>query len=152
MYNLKMENPNPLPRFDKCCFVFGLRCGVLIFVSIEALLWAILSFAAVYSEVKYINDIDLLTFSDSLDYDWYYYLIFERSRDYQGTLVNERTRSMFSKKKMIISNYFNYLFPANLIVINLVLSLVFILYLIFTLLLLIGISKVRAIKRNFKAD
>lgn len=84
---------NPLPRFNKCCFVFGLRCGVLIFVSIEALFWALLSFAAVHSEAKYINAVDLLEFSDDLERDWYYYLIFEHSRDYEGMLVNERVRS-----------------------------------------------------------
>jgi hypothetical protein len=62
-------------------------------VSIEALFWAILSFAAVYSEIKYIKDIDLLNFSDDLEVDWYYYLLFEHSRDYEGKLINERVRS-----------------------------------------------------------
>lgn len=98
---MKMENPsNPLPRFNKCCFVFGLRCGVLIFVSIEALFWAIMSFAAVYSEVKYINDIDLFVFTDDLESDWYYFLIFEHSRDTQGTLVNEKVRSKFFNNQL----------------------------------------------------
>lgn len=88
-----MENSSaPLPRFYKCCFVFGLRSGVLIFVSIEALFWAILSFAAVYSEVKYINDIDLLDFTDDLERDWYYYILFEHS-DYPRSTFTERTRS-----------------------------------------------------------
>lgn len=97
-----MENSsNPLPRFNKCCFVFGLRCGVLIFVSIEALFWAILSFAAVYSEVKYINVIDLYDFSDDLDSDWYYFLLFEHSRDYEGKLINERVRSKLTMGKFM---------------------------------------------------
>lgn len=77
-----MDNSeSPLPRFNKCCFIFGLRSGVLIFVSIEALFWAVLSFAAVYSEVKYINSFDLLDFTDDLERDWYYYLILEHPRD-----------------------------------------------------------------------
>jgi len=116
---MKMENSStPLPRFNKCCFVFGLRSGVLIFVSIEALFWAILSFAAVYSEVKYINSVDLLDFTDDLERDWYYYLIFEHPRD----TFNEKVRT-------------------NLIVLNLVLAFVIVLYLIFTLVLLVGISR-----------
>lgn len=87
---MKIENSStPLPRFNKCCFLFGLRSGVLIFLSIEALFWAVLSFAAVYSEVKYINSIDILDFTDDLERDWYYYLIFEHPRDN----FNERVRS-----------------------------------------------------------
>lgn len=62
---------------------------MLIFVSIEALFWAILSFAAIYSEIKYINSIDILDFTDDLEYDWYYYLIFEHPRD----TFNEKVRS-----------------------------------------------------------
>lgn len=87
---MKMESSAaPLPRFNKCCFLFGLRSGVLIFVSIEALFWAILSFVAVYSEVKYINSVDLFDFTDDLERDWYYYLIFEHPRD----TFNEKVRS-----------------------------------------------------------
>lgn len=87
---MKMENSsNPLPRFNKCCFMFGLRSGVLIFVSIEALFWAIISFAAVYSEVKYIRLIDILEWADELERDWYYYLIFDHPRD----LFDDKFRS-----------------------------------------------------------
>lgn len=138
--NMKIESAStPLPRFNKCCFLFGLRSGVLIYVSIEALFWAVLSFAAVFSEVKYINSFDLLDFTDDLDRDWYYYLIFEHPRD----TFNERVRSEFvdcDGKQLAIMISIS--LPANLIVLNLVLIFIFVFYLAFTLLLLIGISRV----------
>lgn len=80
---------SPLPRFNKCCFLFGLRSGVLIFVSIEALFWALLTFAAIFSEVKYIANVDVGDFSDVLDNDWYYYFLFGYPRE----LIDERIRS-----------------------------------------------------------
>jgi hypothetical protein len=88
---MKMESSSasPLPRFNKCCFMFGLRSGVLVFVSFEALFWALISFVALYSEVKYIKTVDLLEFTDDLERDWYYYLIYEHPRD----TFNERVRS-----------------------------------------------------------
>lgn len=89
-----MDNSaNPLPRFNRCCFFFGLRSGVLIFVSVEALFWAVLSFAAIYCEVKYITNIDLLTFSDDLENDWYYYMIFDTNRYYRDYYFDEKLRS-----------------------------------------------------------
>jgi hypothetical protein len=69
--------------------MFGLRSGVLIFVSIEALFWAVLTFAAVFSEIKYIANVDIAEFSDVLDNDWYYYLLFGYPRE----LIDERVRS-----------------------------------------------------------
>ncbi|KAG5675831.1 hypothetical protein PVAND_005701 [Polypedilum vanderplanki] len=114
-----MDNSaSPLPRFNKCCFLFGLRSGVLIFVSIEALFWALLTFAAIFSEIKYITNVDIGEFSDVLDNDWYYFLLFGYPRE----LIDERIRTY-------------------LIVGNLVLCLIFIIYFIFTLMLLIGISR-----------
>lgn len=87
---MKMENSStPLPRFNKCCFLFGLRSGVLIFVSIEALFWSVISFVAAYSEVKYIANIDIPEFADDLEYDWYYFLIFGHQRE----TFDERVRS-----------------------------------------------------------
>lgn len=85
------SSASPLPRFNKCCFMFGLRSGVLIFVSLEALFWALLSFAAIFSEVKYIINVDIGEFSDVLDNDWYYYLLFGYARE----LIDERIRSNF---------------------------------------------------------
>lgn len=64
------------------------------FVSIEALFWAVISFVAVYSEVKYINSIEILEFADDLEYDWYYYLIFGHPRD----TFDERVRSEIWKE------------------------------------------------------
>lgn len=69
--------------------MFGLRSGVLIFVSLEALFWALLAFSAIYSEVKYIVYVDLAEFSDVLDNDWYYFLLFGYPRE----LIDERIRS-----------------------------------------------------------
>jgi hypothetical protein len=107
---MKMENSvaAPLPRFNKCCFIFGLRSGVLIFVSLEALFWAFISFVAIYSEVKYINTIDLLEFTDDLDRDWYYFLIYEHPRD----TFTERVRSKCANSKLnLITNFTTNLQP-----------------------------------------
>lgn len=97
---------SPLPRFNKCCFLFGLRSGVLIFVSIEALFWALLAFAAIYSEIKYIVYVDIGEFSDVLDNDWYYYLLF----GYPKELIDERLRSkeitLFVSVRMNFVNIF----------------------------------------------
>lgn len=136
---MKMDNSD-LPRFNKCCFLFALKSGVLLFVSIEALFWALISFVAVYSEVKYINSIDLLDFTDDLERDWYYFLIFEHPRD----TFNEKVRSESQLHRKIVVFCLQTLiyYAANLIVLNLVLSFIFVLYLVFTLLLLVGISKV----------
>lgn len=96
---MKMENSStPMPRFNKCCFFFGLRSGVLIFVSIEALFWSLMSFVAVYSEVKYINNINLLDFTDDLERDWYYYMIFEHPRD----TFTERVRSKTNRNSQTV--------------------------------------------------
>lgn len=87
-----MDNSeSPLPRLNKCCFVFGLRSGVLIFVSIEVLFWAVLTFAAIYSEVKYIINVDIAEFSDVLDNDWYYWILFGYPREQ----IDERIRSKY---------------------------------------------------------
>lgn len=83
------SSESPLPRLNKCCFVFGLRSGVLIFVSFEVLFWCILTFAAIYSEVKYIIHTDIPEFSDVLDNDWYYYILF----GWPMELIDERIRS-----------------------------------------------------------
>jgi hypothetical protein len=83
------NSDNPLPRLNKCCFVFDLRCGVLIFVSIETLFWAVLTFASIYSEVKYIINVDIAEFSDVLDNDWYYFVLFGYPRE----LIDEWIRS-----------------------------------------------------------
>lgn len=80
--------------------MFGLRSGVLIFLSIEALFWAIISFAAVYSEIKYINLVDIPEWSDEVERDWYYYLVFEHPRD----LYTDKFRS---KWKLLIASEWN---------------------------------------------
>lgn len=86
--------------------MFGLRSGVLIFVSIEALFWAIISFAAVYSEVKYIRLIDILEWADELERDWYYYLIFDHPRD----LFDDKFRSKWEFRCEIIDRVWVELF------------------------------------------
>lgn len=83
------SSASPLPRFNKCCFLFDLRSGVLIFISLEALFWGLLSFAAIFSEVKYIINVDIGEFSDDLDNDWYYFFLFGYPRE----LIDERIRS-----------------------------------------------------------
>jgi hypothetical protein len=81
------------PRFYKCCFVFGLRSGVLVLASIETLFWALVSFAALYSEVQYMSETDLYSFTDYVsERDWWYFFIFERS-DYPRDTYSETLRS-----------------------------------------------------------
>jgi hypothetical protein len=69
--------------------MFGLRSGVLIFVSIESLFWALMAFAAIFSEIKYISNVDIGEFSDGLDNDWYYFVLF----GYPLETIDERIRS-----------------------------------------------------------
>jgi hypothetical protein len=59
------------------------------FVSFEALFWALMGFAAIFSEVKYIVNFDIVEFSDILDRDWYYFLLF----GYPPEFIDERMRS-----------------------------------------------------------
>lgn len=135
------SSASPLPRFNKCCFLFGLRSGVLIFVSIEALFWGLLAFAAIFCEVKYIINVDIGEFSDDLDNDWYYFFLFGYPRE----LIDERIRSKNKDESENHVTSVNILFPlflAYLIVGNLILVLIFVLYFVFTIILLVGISKV----------
>lgn len=74
-------------------------------MSIEALFWAVISFVAAYSEVKYITSIDILDFADDLEYDWYYFLIFGHPRE----TFDERVRSkilIIIEDAFILINFF----------------------------------------------
>lgn len=79
------------------------------FVSIEAFFWAVLSFVSIYSEVKYITSVDLLEFTDDLEYDWYYFLIFEHPRDTFTDRVRSKLNFRFSNLKKIYQNQFSLL-------------------------------------------
>jgi hypothetical protein len=63
----------------QCCVCFGLKSGVLIFVSLEALFWMFISFVAIFSEVKYIRLTNMEELKESLKRDWYFNRISERS-------------------------------------------------------------------------
>lgn len=81
--------------------MLGLRRGLLIFVSIEAIVWAIISVIAVYCEIRYIRTADVLDFYDTVENDWYYNVLFEYSnipREY----YNEGVRSEFEEMFEII--------------------------------------------------
>jgi hypothetical protein len=97
------SSENPLPRLNKCCFVFDLRSGVLIFISFETLFWAVLTFAAIYSEIKYIINVDIAEFSDVLDNDWYYFVLFGYPRE----LIDEWIRSKDDKIKIMKIKFFH---------------------------------------------
>lgn len=155
-----MESSSSVPRLYNCCFVFSLRRGVLTFGVFEAIFWFLATIVAIYSEVRYMMEIELYGFTDYIyEYDWYYYFVFWHPRDeYTETLRSNFINSInifFLFLDFIIKFNFlsfsstifipiklHYTAIANIIVLNLLLALFFLFYFVFTLLLIIGIFKV----------
>ena len=81
-----------IPRVEKCCICFDLRCGLNVWLIIEAIIWFFLFVCAFFYEFVYIENYELLDFFDKTQ-DWYSYLIFgERLFDQP---VDQRIRSEF---------------------------------------------------------
>ncbi|KAG5675830.1 hypothetical protein PVAND_005700 [Polypedilum vanderplanki] len=105
-----------LPKVDYCCFLFDLRIGLSIWLIIEAIIWTFLFVAALYHEIVYASAFDLFDFSDETK-GWYHYLL----------LGDESIES-------------DHKIRTYTILFNFMLMLIFLSYLIFCLVLLIGIN------------
>lgn len=144
-----------LPRtFGKCCFRYDLLIGCAIYVTIEVYLWAMLALASTYSEFKMIENRDLDAFQNFTLNSTYYVTTFGNPSDDIGLTV-----ICMSKRVVLVSvenfmnenfticeekkNRFIFLFTVTHIVINGIFSISLIVYCIFSVILLIGISEVR---------
>jgi len=64
-----------IPKVDKCCFLFNLKYGLIVWLSIEGFIWFLLACTTFYFEVIFVNEIDLLELSDLMD-QWHFRMIF----------------------------------------------------------------------------
>lgn len=62
-------------KLEKCCFFIDLKLGLNVWLAIESLLWTFLAVSALYFEIFYIDEVDLLDFIEETE-KWYFYLIF----------------------------------------------------------------------------
>jgi hypothetical protein len=137
--NLKVSlSEAELPRVEKCCFLFDLRCGLSLWLIIESLVWLILFILAFYYEIIFAESHDLLDFYDATQ-EWYFHLIFgDRVLE-----LDQRIRSKFDIVNHVTRIIFlTFYFSAYIVLINLLLTLIFLTYLAFCLVLLAGINMV----------
>ena len=69
------------PKLDKCCFFLSLRLGLNIWLAIESCLWIFLFVSALYFEIVFVGEVELLQFKSRTQV-WYFYLIFGDRLDY----------------------------------------------------------------------
>ena len=69
------------PKLDKCCFFLSLRLGLNIWLTIESCLWIFLFVSALYFEIVFVDEVDLLQFKDKTEV-WYFNLVFGDRFDY----------------------------------------------------------------------
>lgn len=126
------------PRVEKCCIFFDLRWGLNLWLTVEAIIWFFLFIAAFCYEIIFAEKDDLLDFFDETQ-TWYFHLIFgDQLED-----LDQRIRSMlilFYAQRVLNKNFL--LLSAYIILINLLLTLIFLTYLAFCLVLLFGINMV----------
>lgn len=133
-----------LPNFEKCCFVINLKVGLNVWLVIEAIIWTFLFIAALYHEFIFANEINLDDFFDETR-TWYFYLIFGTEFEYLDQRIrSELIDALFSLfYHVMCENFFPHFCPtAYIILFNLMLTLIFLTYLAFCLVLLLGINMV----------
>lgn len=69
------------PKLDKCCFFMSLRLGLNIWLAIESCLWIFFFISALYFEIVFVDEVDLLDFKDKTEV-WYFYLVFGERFEY----------------------------------------------------------------------
>ena len=142
-----------LPKnFGKCCLRYDLMIGCAIYVTVEIYLWAILSIASIYSELKMIENRDVGAFKNFTSNYWYYITIFGNPSDDIGRAVicklmrdiSDLVENFMNENLQYIENSISstYFFAVTQIVVNGILSIALLLYCIFAVILLIGISEV----------
>ncbi|CAG9797148.1 unnamed protein product [Chironomus riparius] len=116
-----MDKPNkndPLPTTQKFCYFFDLRPAVGFYVAFEYIMWILLLLSAVNLEIESIEKTNLVEFEEVLRKDLYYNIIFGAPDPINN--ANARSSTIF---------------------LNTILVIVFLLYFLFTPILLIGIMK-----------
>lgn len=53
-----------------------LKIGVLLYVTFEMMLWALMAVAALFTEAQFFTNYDLYKFEETLEESWYYQLVF----------------------------------------------------------------------------
>lgn len=81
------------PKLDKCCFCVDLRIGLNCWLGVECVLWIFLFVSALYFEIVYIDEVDLMNFIDETE-QWYFFLIFG-DRFY---FLDQKIRSKLKRK------------------------------------------------------
>ena len=64
-----------IPKVDKCCFLFNLKYGLIVWLCIEGYIWLMLACTTFYYEVVLVNEVDLLDVSDTME-RWHFWMIF----------------------------------------------------------------------------
>lgn len=127
-----------LPRVEKCCFCIHLRIGLGVWVILEALLWVAFFVAALYHEIIYVNEDDLMLFSLRTD-QWYFELIFGDRLHTVDQKIRSKKKKLFFSRIYVTIFFFFFTFPAYIVLINFILMLVFLTYLAFCIVLILGI-------------
>ncbi|CAG9797146.1 unnamed protein product [Chironomus riparius] len=104
-----------IPKVEKCCFLFDLKYGLIAWLSIEGFIWFLLACTTFYFEVILVNEVDLLELSDLMD-RWHFWMIFGNRLEY----IDHATRTY-------------------VIIIYLLLTLFFVIYILFCGILIGGI-------------
>ncbi|KAG5675832.1 hypothetical protein PVAND_005702 [Polypedilum vanderplanki] len=114
-----MDKQNdPLPTSQKFCFYFELKPSVGFYITFEYILWILLLLSAVNLEIDCLETTDLNKFEEVLRKDLFYNIIF----GVPDTVPHENVR-------------------AATIFLNSILVIIFLLYFLFTPLLLVGMMK-----------
>lgn len=145
-----------LSDVTKCCLRYDLVIGCAIYVTVEVYLWAILSLASAYTELKLIENHEAVAFRNFAQNSTYYVTAFGSPSDELGRavicklscnsrfselprcMVTEKFRQRASENRF---SFFNF-FAVTQIVVNGILVAGFVLYCLFAVILLIGISEV----------
>lgn len=143
----RVPSKNEFPKIDKCCFFFNLRLSLTIWLVIESIFWSFCFISALYHEIIYIDEVDVLEFSQETE-NWYFYLIFGE-RSYMEQNMDQKIRSelkMGGKFINDVKHAWFLFFIAYIILINFLLMMIFLTYLAFCCLLIFGIN---AVNLNF---
>lgn len=148
-------------KFEKCCFRYSLLYGCAIYVTVEVYLWAVFSFASVYTEFKMIENRDVGAFKNFTTNSSYYVTTFGDTAAEIGSGIIcecsaiEHWLHKSSGKRLLVKglqkiDFSPCLFTVTQIAINGFLSVGFVLYCLFAVILLIGISEVKILRKRDK--
>jgi hypothetical protein len=70
----RIPSKDEFPKLEKCLYFFSLKRGLTVWLVIEAILWIFFFIAGLYYEIVFIDDVDLLMFTEETK-SWYFLLI-----------------------------------------------------------------------------